>query len=50
MSLVLVKFCRIFEIAPTAKKMFSFLKDSDVPLEQNTKLKPHAMTVFVMVS
>lgn len=41
-------FLKIFEIAPTAKKMFSFLKDSDVPLEQNTKLKPHAMTVFVM--
>ncbi|KAK1380010.1 Class I non-symbiotic hemoglobin [Heracleum sosnowskyi] len=41
-------FLKIFEIAPTAKKMFSFLKDSKVPLEQNTKLKPHAMTVFVM--
>ncbi|KAL1805548.1 hypothetical protein ACET3Z_028616 [Daucus carota] len=41
-------FLKIFEIAPTAKKMFSFLKDSDVPLEQNTKLKPHARTVFVM--
>ncbi|XP_017256230.1 non-symbiotic hemoglobin 1 isoform X2 [Daucus carota subsp. sativus] len=41
-------FLKIFEIAPTAKKMFSFLKNSDVPLEQNAKLKPHAMTVFVM--
>ncbi|XP_074338752.1 anaerobic nitrite reductase MHB1-like [Apium graveolens] len=41
-------FLKIFEIAPTAKKMFSFLKDSEVPLEQNKKLKPHAMTVFVM--
>lgn len=41
-------FLRIFEIAPTAKKMFSFLKDSDVPVEQNPKLKPHAMSVFVM--
>jgi len=41
-------FLRVFEIAPTAKKLFSFLKDSDVPLEQNPKLKPHAMTVFVM--
>lgn len=42
--------CRVFEIAPTAKKLFSFLRDSDVPPEQNPKLKPHAMTVFVMVS
>ncbi|KAH1120264.1 hypothetical protein J1N35_003424 [Gossypium stocksii] len=24
-------------------------RDSDIPLEQNPKLKPHAMTVFVMV-
>ncbi|KAG5548023.1 hypothetical protein RHGRI_013651 [Rhododendron griersonianum] len=43
-------FLRVFEIAPTAKKLFSFLRDSDVPLEQNPKLKPHAMTVFVMVT
>ncbi|KAK8564408.1 hypothetical protein V6N13_005367 [Hibiscus sabdariffa] len=43
-------FLKIFEIAPSAKKLFSFLRDSDVPLEQNTKLKPHAMSVFVMVS
>ncbi|KAL0376128.1 UNVERIFIED_CONTAM: Non-symbiotic hemoglobin 1 [Sesamum calycinum] len=41
-------FLRIFEIAPSAKKLFTFLKDSDGPLEQNPKLKPHAMTVFVM--
>ncbi|KAK3023000.1 hypothetical protein RJ639_044994 [Escallonia herrerae] len=41
-------FLRIFEIAPSAKNLFSFLKDSDVPLEQNPKLKPHAVTVFVM--
>ncbi|XP_042509171.1 plastid division protein PDV2-like [Macadamia integrifolia] len=41
-------FLRIFEIAPTAKKLFSFLKDAEGPLEQNQKLKPHAMTVFVM--
>ncbi|XP_031250171.1 non-symbiotic hemoglobin 1-like [Pistacia vera] len=41
-------FLRIFEIAPSAKKLFSFLRDSDVPVEQNPKLKPHAMTVFVM--
>ncbi|GMH02740.1 hypothetical protein Nepgr_004579 [Nepenthes gracilis] len=41
-------FLRVFEIAPTAKKLFSFLRDSDVPLEKNAKLKAHALTVFVM--
>jgi hypothetical protein len=29
--------------------MFSFLRNSDVPLEKNPKLKTHAMSVFVMV-
>ncbi|XWS62486.1 hypothetical protein CRYUN_Cryun06bG0015400 [Craigia yunnanensis] len=41
-------FLKIFEIAPSAQKLFSFLRDSNVPLEQNPKLKPHAMSVFVM--
>ncbi|KAG9440858.1 hypothetical protein H6P81_021023 [Aristolochia fimbriata] len=41
-------FLRIFEIAPSAQKLFSFLRDSDVPPEKNPKLKPHAVTVFVM--
>ncbi|KAH9610581.1 hypothetical protein KSS87_000866 [Heliosperma pusillum] len=41
-------FLKIFEIAPTAKKLFSFARDSDVPLEQNPKLKAHATSVFVM--
>ncbi|KAF8013617.1 hypothetical protein BT93_I1466 [Corymbia citriodora subsp. variegata] len=41
-------FLKIFEIAPTAQKMFPFLKDSNVPLEQNPKLKTHAMSVFIM--
>lgn len=41
---------RIFEIAPSAKKMFSFLKDSNVPLDQNPKLKIHAKSVLVMVT
>ncbi|KAJ0010840.1 hypothetical protein Pint_34559 [Pistacia integerrima] len=41
-------FLKIFEIAPSAQKLFSFLKDSNVPLEQNQKLKSHAMSVFVM--
>jgi len=40
---------RILEIAPAAKQLFSFLKDSNVPLEENPKLKPQAMAVFVMV-
>ncbi|KAF2531905.1 hypothetical protein F2Q70_00029575 [Brassica cretica] len=41
-------FIKIFEIAPTTKKLFSFLRDSPIPAEQNPKLKPHAMSVFVM--
>ncbi|KAL9271486.1 Non-symbiotic hemoglobin 1-like protein [Drosera capensis] len=41
-------FLKVFEIAPTAKKLFTFLKDSNAPLEKNPKLKAHAMTVFVM--
>nr|CAB16751.1 hemoglobin [Trema orientale] len=41
-------FLKIFEIAPSANNLFSYLKDSPIPLEQNPKLKPHAMTVFVM--
>ncbi|GAU15715.1 hypothetical protein TSUD_89390 [Trifolium subterraneum] len=41
-------FKKILEIAPPAKQLFSFLKDSNVPLEQNPKLKPHAMSVFLM--
>lgn len=45
-----MKRCRIFEIAPTAKKLFSFLNDSSVPLDKNPKLKSHATSVFLMVS
>ncbi|GFY95072.1 Non-symbiotic hemoglobin like [Actinidia chinensis var. chinensis] len=41
-------FLKIFEIAPSAQKLFSFLRESSVPLHQNPKLKPHAMSVFVM--
>ncbi|MCD9558441.1 Non-symbiotic hemoglobin 1 [Datura stramonium] len=41
-------FLKIFEIAPSAKKMFSFLRDSNVPLEHNPKLKTHAKSVLVM--
>ncbi|KAJ4781158.1 Non-symbiotic hemoglobin [Rhynchospora pubera] len=45
-SISLKFFLRIFEIAPSAKEMFSFLRGSDVPLEKNPKLKAHAFTVF----
>eukprot|EP00253_Pinus_taeda_P008093 PITA_08093 len=41
-------FLRVFEIAPSAKRLFSFLHDSDVPIEKNAKLKAHAITVFKM--
>ncbi|XP_074275387.1 anaerobic nitrite reductase Glb1-1-like [Silene latifolia] len=50
-QLALKFFLRVFEIAPAAKKLFSFLRDADddaVPLETNPKLKAHALTVFVM--
>jgi hypothetical protein len=42
-------YSRIFEVAPSARQLFSFLRNSDVPLEKNPKLKIHAMAVFVMV-
>ncbi|GJM89082.1 hypothetical protein PR202_ga05680 [Eleusine coracana subsp. coracana] len=39
----------IFEIAPGAKQMFSFLRHAgDAPLENHPKLKTHAVAVFVM--
>ncbi|KAJ7967370.1 Non-symbiotic hemoglobin [Quillaja saponaria] len=47
-ELALKFFLKIFEIAPSAQKLFSFLKDSNVPLEQNPKLKTHALSVFLM--
>uniref|UniRef100_A0A804UC55 Globin domain-containing protein n=1 Tax=Zea mays TaxID=4577 RepID=A0A804UC55_MAIZE len=48
-STALKFFLRIFEIAPGAKQMFSFLRDAgDAPLEKHPKLKAHAVTVFVM--
>ncbi|KAL1544261.1 hypothetical protein AAHA92_21135 [Salvia divinorum] len=37
-------------IAPSAKQLIRFLKDSEDPVGQNPKLKPHAVTVFVMFS
>uniref|UniRef100_A0A6N2LJQ9 Globin domain-containing protein n=1 Tax=Salix viminalis TaxID=40686 RepID=A0A6N2LJQ9_SALVM len=47
-TVALIDVCRIFEIAPSAQKLFPFLRDSSVPIEQNPKLKPHAMSVFIM--
>nr|CAB3460970.1 unnamed protein product [Digitaria exilis] len=49
-SIALKFFFRIFEIAPGAKQMFSFLQDAgdDAPLENHPKLKTHAVAVFVM--
>ncbi|KAJ4730397.1 Non-symbiotic hemoglobin [Rhynchospora pubera] len=41
-------YLKLFEIIPSAAKRFSFLRDSNVPLEKNAKLKAHAMGVFVM--
>lgn len=45
----LALFLTVFEIAPSSKRLFSFLQDSDVPLEKNPKLKSHALTVFVII-
>uniref|UniRef100_A0A1J3DNA4 Non-symbiotic hemoglobin 2 n=1 Tax=Noccaea caerulescens TaxID=107243 RepID=A0A1J3DNA4_NOCCA len=41
-------FSQILEIAPAAKEMFSFLRDSDEVPHNNPKLKAHAVKVFKM--
>nr|ASM47282.1 class 2 hemoglobin protein [Trema orientale] len=41
-------FTLILEIAPAAKNMFSFLRDSDEVPQNNPKLKAHAVKVFKM--
>ncbi|XP_057789445.1 non-symbiotic hemoglobin 2 [Salvia miltiorrhiza] len=41
-------FTLILEIAPAAKNMFSFLKDSEEIPQNNPKLKAHAVKVFKM--
>ncbi|XP_010241647.1 PREDICTED: non-symbiotic hemoglobin 2-like [Nelumbo nucifera] len=41
-------FTTILEIAPAAKGMFSFLKDSDEIPQNNPRLKAHAVKVFKM--
>lgn len=39
-------FKNVFEIAPAAKGFFDFMADESVPMEQNPKLKFHALQVF----
>ncbi|KAJ4795744.1 Non-symbiotic hemoglobin protein [Rhynchospora pubera] len=41
-------FLKIFEISPSSTQQFSFLRNSTVPLNKNSKLKSHSMAVFVM--
>ncbi|KAK3021163.1 hypothetical protein RJ639_045875 [Escallonia herrerae] len=41
-------FTLILEIAPAARSMFSFLRDSDEIPQNNPKLKAHAVKVFKM--
>ncbi|PIN04777.1 hypothetical protein CDL12_17376 [Handroanthus impetiginosus] len=41
-------FTLILEIAPAAKDMFSFLRDTDVIPQDNPRLKAHAVKVFKM--
>ncbi|KAL8201431.1 hypothetical protein R6Q57_012770 [Mikania cordata] len=41
-------FTQILEIAPSAKGLFSFLKDTDEIPQNNPKLKAHALKVFKM--
>ncbi|XP_042512459.1 non-symbiotic hemoglobin 2 [Macadamia integrifolia] len=41
-------FTKIFEIAPAAKGMFSFMMDTNEIPENNPRLKVHAMKVFKM--
>ncbi|KAK1314070.1 Non-symbiotic hemoglobin 2 [Acorus calamus] len=41
-------FTTILEIAPAAKNMFSFLKDSEEIPQNNPKLQAHAVKVFKM--
>ncbi|CAF2155701.1 unnamed protein product [Brassica napus] len=41
-------FSQILEIAPAAKDMFSFLRDTDEVPHNNPKLKAHAVKVFKM--
>lgn len=45
----LALFLTVFEISPAAKKLFPFLRDSNVPLDKNPKLKAHALQVFVII-
>ncbi|KAL8193145.1 hypothetical protein R6Q57_027049 [Mikania cordata] len=48
-SLSLYLYTMILEIAPEAKELFSFLKDTNEIPQNNPKLKFHAVKVFKMV-
>lgn len=39
-------FLNIFEIAPAARELFSFLRDWTEPVSQNARLRAHALLVF----
>ncbi|XP_071706965.1 anaerobic nitrite reductase HB2-like [Rutidosis leptorrhynchoides] len=47
-TLSLYFFTQVLEIAPSARGLFSFLKDTDEIPENNPKLKSHAIKVFKM--
>ncbi|KAK1421212.1 hypothetical protein QVD17_23385 [Tagetes erecta] len=47
-ALSLYFFTQVLEIAPGAKGLFSFLKDTDEIPQNNPKLKAHAVKVFKM--
>nr|XP_043634659.1 non-symbiotic hemoglobin 2-like [Erigeron canadensis] len=47
-DLSLYFFTQVLEIAPGAKELFSFLKDTDEIPQDNPKLKAHAIKVFKM--
>ncbi|KAI3721846.1 hypothetical protein L2E82_32865 [Cichorium intybus] len=48
-ALSLYLYAMILEIAPEARGLFSFLKDTNVIPQNNPKLKSHAVKVFKMV-
>ncbi|KAI7753050.1 hypothetical protein M8C21_016805 [Ambrosia artemisiifolia] len=47
-ALSLYFFEQVLEIAPSSKRLFSFLKDTDEIPQNNPKLKAHAVKVFKM--
>jgi len=39
----------MFDIVPTVKDLFSFLRNSNLPLDHHPRFKQHALLVFNMV-